>query len=52
MIEDIRWVKAREGDENAALIVSPGGVYKLQVLVDSVWLDLPKPEGGEDDTDA
>lgn len=48
MIEDIgsnvRWVKAQDGDESAAHIVSPNGVYKLQVLVDGVWLDLPRPE--------
>lgn len=44
MIEDIRWVKAREGDEDAALIVSPGGVYKLQILLDGFWRDLLKPE--------
>lgn len=43
MIEDIRWVKAREGDTNVVLIVAADGVYKLQVLVDSVWLDLRKP---------
>jgi len=48
MIEDIgsnvRWVKAKIEDENAAHIVSPNGVYKLQVLIDGVWLDLPRPE--------
>lgn len=44
IIEDIRRVKPREGDEDAALIVFLDGVYKLQVLVDSVWIDFPKPE--------
>lgn len=48
MIEDIRFVKVQREDENAALIVGSTGVYKLQKLVDGVWIDVPKPNNVEE----